>query len=396
MSSFLKSLGLFYEVDLYLSSIVGIVVKVYPIKCSEKYGKLCKIVLREDVEKRTRYSPCATINAFLLGDLADEGSKISEGDRAVLSQVIVECSPIDEHQFQLIAWREKSQASIWVINDKGHVRANITNTNQISFEDNVENANTTENYNCSADSGDEENDESCQYDFLKEMSTERQGLRKTKQKVFERRKGKLHLGPKGVTPSTSHVRRKVSDVVVILDRSEGKTKLKTLQENEYSSKNPSSDSPSKVVSRKQNNNSCKNVGNDAPKSAYAGDENVKASPAPAVSPVPNMAVETAGQSVLMSQKTGLGAGHLSLSIQSGDPHQPSNVQCTHIELTPARVSTRIWNSDLQAGQMGDQCQMSAVPSDLPQLMALGAGGANCQNNDEDNTPQKTGDSFKCL
>ncbi|KAJ7333685.1 hypothetical protein OS493_015767 [Desmophyllum pertusum] len=103
--------------------VQGIVVKVCPIKCSERYGKLCKILLKEDVEKPTRNSPCARIHVFLLGDLADEGSRISEGNRVVLSEVVVECSPGDENQFQLIAWREKSQASIWVISNTGNVRA---------------------------------------------------------------------------------------------------------------------------------------------------------------------------------------------------------------------------------------------------------------------------------
>ena len=131
----------YYVIQLVIRSflfLAGIVGQVFPIKNSERYGKLCKIVLREDLEKRTLRSTCATINAFLLGDLADEGDRIKEGDRVVLSEVVVECSPTDEHLYQLIAWREKSQASIWVINNKGNVRVNNASGNEKTQVNNAE------------------------------------------------------------------------------------------------------------------------------------------------------------------------------------------------------------------------------------------------------------------
>lgn len=322
----------YYVIQLVIRSslfLAGIVGQVFPIKNSERYGKLCKIVLQEDLEKRTLRSTCATINAFLLGDLADEGDRIKEGDRVVLSEVVVECSPTDEHLYQLIAWREKSQASIWVINNKGNVRVNNASSNE---KTQVNNAEDGKNLTCSADTDEEETvvQETSEPGFytVKKTSTGEEGGRRSKPKIFEKRKGKFHLGPKGVTPSKSHVMRKVSDAVVVIDKSE-------------------------VTKR-------------------------------------------------LSQKDEMGGvEHLSLSVQNGSPNQPSNVQCTHTELSPAGVSTRICEGRVKAGQMRDQSQTSAVP--VLQLKALEASAlsivesdvtaeGNYQNNDEVNAQQKTGNS----
>lgn len=410
--------------------------KVCPIKCSERYGKLCKILLKEDVEKSTRNSQCAVINTFLLGDLADDGSRICEGDRVVLSEVIVECSPTGEHQFQLIGWREKSQASIWVINSKGKVRANTTGEMATTPSDEVEEpevTKTADNYGHSADSDEEENVlyESCEYDFSKSTSIDGQDIsEQTKQKVFEKRKGKFHLGPKGVTPSTSHVKRSVSNMVVLLDKGEAKTVMKACQEDKYFSKSRTANVHSKGKSRKESYDSCKNISTETcttptanvgvpnagspnagtpnagaanagtpnagtPNAGVAnagtpnaGVGNVNASHTPPVSHhVPSIAVEAGGQSMIMSQKAGPGggAGSLSLSIQSTNPDKPSNIQCTHIELTPSGVSTRIWNGDPLAGQVRDQSQMSTVTNDLPQLMAPEAGCSSSKICEEDNS-----------
>ena len=326
----------YYAIQLIIQSflfLAGIVGQVFPIKSSERYGKLCKIVLREDLEKRTLRSTCATINAFLLGDLADEGDRIKEGDRVVLSEVVVECSPTDEHLYQLIAWREKSQASIWVINNKGNVRINNASGNE---KTQVNNAEDGKNLTCCADTDEEETvmQETSEPGFyiVKKTSTGEEGRRRrrSKPKIFEKRKGKFHLGPKGVTPSKSHVMRKVSDAVVVIDKSE-------------------------VTKR-------------------------------------------------LSQKDEMGGvEHLSLSVQNGSPNQPSNVQCTHTELSPAGVSTRICEGDMKAGQMRDQSQTSTVPSDLLQLKAPEASAlsivesdvtaeGNYQINDKVNAQQKTGNS----
>ena len=328
----------YYVIQLIIRSslfLAGIVGQVFPIKSSERYGKLCKIVLREDLEKRTLRSTCATINAFLLGDLADEGDRIKEGDRVVLSEVVVECSPTDEHLYQLIAWREKSQASIWVINNKGNVRVNNTSGNE---KTQVNNAEDGKNLTCSADTDEEETavQETSEPGFyiVKKTSTGEEGRRRSKQKIFEKRKGKFHLGPKGVTPSKSHVMRKVSDAVVVIDKSE-------------------------VIKR-------------------------------------------------LSQKDEIGGvEHLSLSIQNGSPNKPSNGQCAHTELSPAGVSTRICEGSMKAGQMRDQSQTSAVPSDLLQLKAPEASAlsivesdvtaeGNYQVKDKVNAQQKTGNSSEHL
>ena len=326
----------YYVIQLIIRSslfLAGIVGQVFPIKSSERYGKLCKIVLREDLEKRTLRSTCATINAFLLGDLADEGDRIKEGDRVVLSEVVVECSPTDEHLYQLIAWREKSQASIWVINNKGNVRVNNASGNE---KTQVNNAEDGKNLTCSADTDDEETavQETSEPGFyiVKKTSTGEEGRRRrrSKPKIFEKRTGKFHLGPKGVTPSKSHVMGKVSDVVVVIDKSE-------------------------VTKR-------------------------------------------------LSQKDEMGGvEHLSLSIQNGSPNQPSDVQCTQTELSPAGVSTRICEGSMKAGQMRDQSQTSTVPSDLLQLKAPEASAlsivesdvtaeGNYQINDKVDAQRKTGNS----
>ena len=324
----------YYVIQLIIRSslfLAGIVGQVFPIKSSERYGKLCKIVLREDLEKRTLRSTCATINAFLLGDLADEGDRIKEGDRVVLSEVVVECSPTDEHLYQLIAWREKSQASIWVINNKGNVRVNNASGNE---KTQVNNAEDGKNLTCSADTDDEETavQETSEPGFyiVKKTSTGEEGRGRSKPKIFGKRKGKFHLGPKGVTPSKSHVMRKVSDAVVVIDKSEVTKRL--IQKDEMG-----------------------------------------------------------------------GVEHLSLSVQNGSPNQPSNVLCTHTELSPAGVSTRICEADMKAGQMRDQSQTSTVPSDLLQLKAPEASAlsivesdvtaeGNYQINDKVDAQRKTGNS----
>lgn len=361
------------------SFIQGIVGQVFPIKSSERFGKLCKVVLREDLEKRTRKSTCATINAFLLGDLADEGERIKEGDRVVLSEVVVECSPTDEHQFQLIAWREKSQASIWVINNKGNVRANTASGNEETVANDTEDG---KNLTCSADAGEAETIvhemSGSEFDSVKETSIGQESRTRCKLKIPEKKKGKFHLGPKGVTPSTSRVQRKVSDAVVIIERCDAKVTEGVSQKDEHYKLQSSAMGANKEKSSER-------------------------PPTPGTH-LPNIAVETAGQSVLMSQAGG--AGHLSLSIQSSSPNQPSNVQCTHIELSPAGVSTRIWNGDRKAGQLRDQSQTSTVPTDLPQLMAPEPGslsvvegsvsaGGNRQIIDKDITQQKTDEPQIC-
>ena len=245
--------------------VLGTVVKVYPIKCSERFGKLCKILLKEDVEKLTRKSQLAVISTFLLGDLADEGSRICEGDCVVLAEVIVECSPTGEHQFQLIVWREKSQASIWVINDKGKVRANTTGGMVATSIDEVEEAESTtnkqtaDNYDHGVDS-DEDLFESCENDFSKSASKDGKEISKqTKQKVFEKRKGKFYLGPKGVTPSTSPVKGRLSKLAVLLDKGEVKLVMKAGQEEKYCSKSKPVNADSKGNTRKERFDSCKNI-----------------------------------------------------------------------------------------------------------------------------------------
>ena len=393
----------------YFLFILGIVVKAYPIKPSERYNKLCKIVLKEDVEKPTRNSPHAVINTFLLGELAHEGGRICEGDRVVLSEVVVEFSPTDEHQFQLIVWRKKSQASIWVINSNGKVRANIrteagTSTSSDEFEE-PRDAKRTEKIHHGTDSDEGEHIiyESRENVFSKSTSEHGQGIKKTKQKVFETRKGKFHLGPKGVTPTTSHVRRRSSDLVVLLDKGEAKRVMKTFQEDEYHTRGQSKNAHSKDQPRTLSRDCCKEASTYTPANTPAGPSNagkpnastpnaseqgvgnVNASIAPPGTQIPKKAVESDGQTMIMSPKTGpKGTRLLSLSIQSTNPDQPSNIQCTHIEMTPSRVSTRIWNGGPHA--MRDQPQLSAVPDDLPQFLAPEAGISStkaCEEEDKE-------------
>lgn len=396
---------------LHFFFVLGIVVKVFPIKCSERFGKLCKIMVKEDVEKSISNSQLAVISTFLLGDLADEGSRICEGDCVVLAEVIVECSPTCEHPFQLIVWREKSQASIWVINSKGKVRANTaggiatTSPDEVAVEEPIV-TKTAVNNDVSANS-DEDLDmlfESCENDFSKSTSKDGRDIRKqTRQKVFGERKGKFHLGPKGVTPSTSHVKRSLRNMTVLLDKEEAKEAIKTCQEDKYS------DSKSQTLfvhlngnSRKEGCDSCKNVSSEpnagvsnagSPKkgktnvgtpdswkpnvcTTSAGDGNVNGSHTSPVSHyVPSVDVETGGQSMIVSQTTGPGGGaeSLSLGIQSTNSDKLSKIQCTHIELTPSRKSRRIRNGDPLAEQVRDQSRMPVKPNDLSPFMATGAG-----------------------
>ena len=243
--------------------VLGTVVKVYPIKCSERFGKLCKILLKEDVEKSTRKSQLAVISTFLLGDLADEGSRICEGDCVVLAEVIVECSPTGEHQFQLIVWREKSQASIWVIDDRGKVRENTmaaTSVDEVEKgEITTNNKQTAYNYDYGADS-DEDLFESCEKDFSKSTSKDGKEIsEQTKRKVFEKRKGKFYLGPKGVTPSTSPVKGRLSKLAVVLDKGEVKLVVKAGQEEKYCFKSKPANADSKGNTRKERFDSCKNI-----------------------------------------------------------------------------------------------------------------------------------------
>ena len=242
---------------MHLFYVLGTAVKVYPIKSSERFGKLCKLLLKEDVEKSTRNSQLAVISTFLLGDLANEGSRICEGDHVVLAEVIVECSPTGEHQFQLIVWREKSQASIWVINNKGKVRANTTGGMATTSSDGVEaekiatnNKQTADNYDFSSDS-DEDLFALCESDFSKSTSKDgKETSEQTRQKVFEKRKGKVYLRPKGVTPSTSHVQRSSSNLAVLVVKGEAKMAMKTGNVN------------SKSKSRKESSDSFKNVSSE--------------------------------------------------------------------------------------------------------------------------------------
>ena len=346
----------FYYNLCILSYFVGIVVKIYPVKRSPKYGKLCKLALKEDVEKATRHSQCAIINVFLLGDMADEGSSICEGDRIVLAKVVAECSPTDEHHFQLVVCKEKSQASMWIISNKGKVRASTANGVSmlpVSSEP-EEKLRTAGDHIDDSDEEDNVINESCEYDVLQQTvdNTQetaddmqqavdnmqqtahdtQQTVHKIQHKVGEKRKGKFQLGPRGVTPSQA--KRNVGNMVVLLDKDEPKRVLKTLQQEESS---------------KFSTSTCTNV---------------------------SAANISTGQSMAMSQKPSPGGNRQSLSpsIQSAypRPEQLGNVQCTHIELTPDRVSTRIRNG--QSGQGRDLCHFGEIVNDLLQLAAPGSQG----------------------
>ena len=290
------------------------------------------------MEKAARHEPCATINVFLLGDVANEGESIREGDRMVLTEAIAECSPTNEHHFQLIVWREKSEVSVWVISKRGKVRANTAKGVDIVHRSS-ENGGEFEKGN---DSEEEEHViyRSCEYDFTQQSVDDEQS-----EKVGEKRKGKFRLGPRGVTPS---LKRSLSNVVVLHDKVNDEHVAKTLQHEESYSDSAST---------------CTNASADLNTANIA---------------LPSIAVEAGGQSMVMSQKAVPGGNgqSVSLCLQStnGTPEQPLNVQCTRIELTPSGVSTRIWNSPgtcFQSGQIKDPFQFGAMPlRDPPQFMAL--------------------------
>lgn len=299
------------------------------------------------MEKAARHEPCATINVFLLGDVANEGESIREGDRMVLTEAIAECSPTNEHHFQLIVWREKSEVSVWVISKRGKLRANTAKGVDIVHRSS-ENGGEFEKGN---DSEEEEHViyQSCEYNFTQQSVDDEQSER-----VGEKRKGKFRLGPRGVTPSR---KRSLSNVVVLHDKVNDEHVAKTLQHEESYSVSAST---------------CTNA------SAELNTENVNASGNNANIALPSIAVEAGGRSMVMSQKAVPGGNGQSVSLclqrTNGTPEQPLNVQCTRIELMPSGVSTRIWNSPgtcFQSGQIKDPCQFSAMPLwDPPQFMAL--------------------------
>lgn len=310
------------------------------------------------MEKAARHAPCATINVFLLGDVADEGESVCEGDRMVLTEAIAECSPTNEHHFQLIVWREKSDVSVWVISKRGKVKANTVNGVDLLHRS-TENGGEFEKGAATENGNDSEEEEhviyqSCEYDFKEQNVDDEQPER-----VGEKRKGKFQLGPRGVTPS--RVKRSFNNVVVLRDRVNDKHIAKTLQHEESYTKSTST---------------CTNA------SAELNTANVNARGNTANIALPNTAVEAGRQSMLMSQKAApRGNGQsVSLCLQSanGTPEQLHNVQCTRIELTPSGASTRIWNSPgtcFRPGQVKDPCQFGAMPlRDLPQLMAIDSEG----------------------
>lgn len=306
------------------------------------------------MEKAARHAPCATINVFLLGDVADEGESVCEGDRMVLTEAIVECSPTNEHHFQLIVWREKSDVSVWVISKRGKVKANTVNGVDVLHRSSenggeFEKGAATENGN---DSEEEEHFiyQSCEYDFTQQSVDDEQPER-----VGEKRKGKFQLGPRGVTPS--HVKRSFNNVVVLGDKVNDAHVAKTLQHEESYTKSKSTCTNASAELNTANVNAIGNTANIA---------------------LPSIAVEAGRQAMVMSQKAAPGGNgqseSLCLQSANGTPKQPDNVQCTHIELTPSGVSKRIWNSPgacFQSGQFKDPCQFGAMPlRDLPQLMAI--------------------------
>ena len=300
-------------------------------------------MLKEDLETTARHAEAAIINVFLLGEVADKGCQICEGDRVVLSQVIAECSPTEEHHCQLVVWREKSPASIWVINNKGKVRANTVDgvtTLPISSES-EERLNTPETCN---DYSDEEGCvlyESCEYDFSQQAAD------KVQPKVSGKRQGKFQLGPRGVTPS--NVKRSASNLVVLLDKNEVKQSGKTLQPLESGGDASTSTNVSTATASVD-------VGAGNPVFNSIG---------------PSIAVEAGTQSMIMSQRPApAGNGHLlSLRFQSA---------------TPSGVSTRVWNDQtcFQSGQAAGPSQFGAMLKDLPSLAAPGIQG-NSQSIVED-------------
>lgn len=299
----------------------GIVAKVFPAKKSPRYEKLCKIVLSEDLEDAAASAQsAAVINVFLLGELADEGSEICEGDRVVLSQVVSECSPTEGHSFQLIAWREKSPVSLWVISKNGKVRANTVggvSSSSLCLS-------TVEKLKVSDMDLDKNGEEKSDSDF-----SEQTGDETHKQKGRGKKRRKFLHGSKGVTPS--HAGRRVNNLVLLKEC--------------HKSKN--------------NNPSTEEVG-----------ESVN-SEGTVVNGLESIAVETSTQEMKVTKTpTRDGKGQsLRLSIKSASPtpEQPSNVQCAHIELSPSGFSTRVWNdqSTLFSGQRTDSGQFVSVDNDLP-------------------------------
>ncbi|CAH3194863.1 unnamed protein product [Porites evermanni] len=287
--------------------VQGIVIKVFPVKNSERFGKLCKLVLKEDVEKAARHAPCATINVFLLGDVAKEGESVCEGDRMVLTEAFVECSPTNEHLFQLIVWREKSDVSVWVISKRGKVKANTVNGGDILHRS-TENGGEFEKGAATENGNDSEEEEhaiyqSCEYDFTQQSVDDEQPER-----VGEKRKGKFQLGPRAVTPS--HVKRSLSNVVVLRDKS---------------------------------TSTCTNA------SAELKISNVNASGNTANNALPSIAVEAGRQSMVMSQKAAPGGNgqSASLCLQSanGTPLSLSNVMVLHDKVNDAHVAKTLQHEE---------------------------------------------------
>ena len=248
------------------------------------------------MEKAARHAACATINVFLLGDVANEGESVCEGDRMVLTEAFVECSPTNEHLFQLIVWREKSDVSVWVISKRGKVKANTVNGGDILHRS-TENGGEFEKGAATENGNDSEEEEhviyqSCEYDFKEQSVDEKQPER-----VGEKRKGKFQLGPRGVAPS--HVKRSLSNVVVLHDKVNDAHMAKTLQHEESYTKSTST---------------CTNA------SAELNISNVNASGNTANNALPSIAVEAGRQSMVMSQKAAPGGNgqFASLCLQSAN------------------------------------------------------------------------------
>ncbi|XP_067033777.1 uncharacterized protein [Acropora muricata] len=221
--------------------IQGIVAKVFPAKESPRYEKLCKIVLSDDLEDAaTSTQSAAVINVFLLGELADEGSEICEGDRVVLSQAVAECSPTEGHTFQLIAWREKSPVSLWIIGKNGMIRANTVGAVSSSSL----RLNTGEKLKVSDMDPDKNVEEKSDSDFSEQTGDE------THKQKSRGKKGKKFLrGSKGVTPS--HVGRRVNNLVLLREFHHSKNSNPSTEE--VASANPVS-SQSTVESKQAGDN----------------------------------------------------------------------------------------------------------------------------------------------
>ena len=294
----------------------GIVAKVFPAKESPRYEKLCKIVLSDDLEDAaTSTQSAAVINVFLLGELADEGSEICEGDRVVLSQAVAEFSPTEGHTFQLIAWREKSPVSLWIISKNGMIRANTVG----GISSSSLRLNTGEKLKVSDMDPDKDVEEKSDSDF-----SEQTGDETHKQKGRGKKRRQFLRGSKGVTPS--HAGRRVNNLVLLKE--------------------------------------CHKSKNSHPSTEEVGEETV-------VNGIGSIAVETSTQAMKVTKTpTYDGKGQsLSLSIKSASPtpEQPSNVQCAHIELSSSGFSTRVWSdqSTLFSGQRKDSAQFVSVDNDFP-------------------------------